>query len=96
MRRLPVSLTHGGFHPKNIGFTADGRVLLIDWCQMGLSPLGSDLATFISLYRLFGRVAEPRDAAFEQQLIAIYHDRMRELTGGEPSMIRGGRYGCGH
>lgn len=76
LRRMPLSLVHGDFHPRNIGFLPDDRMLLIDWCQTGLGPLGSDLAIFISLYGLFSGVRECRSANFERSLISAYHKQL--------------------
>ncbi|GCB47263.1 phosphotransferase [Streptomyces sp. NL15-2K] len=56
-RRLaeaPTAFQHGDFHIDNAGWSADGRLLLIDWAQAGLGPIGGDIAVFLSNYRARG------------------------------------------
>jgi hypothetical protein len=72
MRLMPESLAHCDFHPKNLGFLPNGRLLLIDWAQVGLAAAGSDVAIFLSLYRLFGGALDQRSSAFEADLIGVY------------------------
>jgi aminoglycoside phosphotransferase (APT) family kinase protein len=84
MRLLPVSLAHCDFHPKNLGFLTDGRLLLIDWAQVGLAPPGADVAIFLSLYRLFGNTAEQRSVEFENRLILAYHEGLAASDDSRP------------
>jgi hypothetical protein len=59
---LPPTLVHGDLHVLNAGLGADQELLLIDWEHVGVGPPGYDLATFVSVYRLFngrGELDEP-------------------------------------
>lgn len=52
--RLPSSLVHGDFTPRNAGLDAAQTLVLIDWEHVGVGPIGFDLATFVSMHRAFG------------------------------------------
>lgn len=73
LHRLPFSLIHGDFHPRNIGFTGGKSPIVTDWANVGLGPLGSDLATFMSLYGVFAGVrAGRRRRELERALLHSY------------------------
>lgn len=74
---VPQTFSHGDFHPANIGWKSDGRMVLVDWCNVGLGQLGSDLAMLISLHRVFGNNEQSRDPEFERRLTLIYVNALR-------------------
>lgn len=45
---LRVTLVHGDVWPKNVLLLADGRGALLDWDEVGLAPIGWDLATVVA------------------------------------------------
>jgi hypothetical protein len=80
MRRLPPTFVHGDFHIRNLGFSPEGSLLAIDWANFGIAPLGSDLAAFLSVYRLFGGRAGD-DAALERSLLDAYVSEVERIAG---------------
>ncbi|ORT57251.1 aminoglycoside phosphotransferase family protein [Streptomyces sp. CB03238] len=76
-RRLPSTLVHGDFHPRNAGVADDGTMTLIDWEHVGVGPVGYDLGTFASLYRAFGGVGY----LDERELLAAYATALSEVAG---------------
>ncbi|MGE7433023.1 phosphotransferase family protein [Kitasatospora sp. NPDC001175] len=74
---LTPTLLHGDLHLRNLGLTADRTLVLIDWEHVGVGPVGVDLATFVSLYRLFGGEGEPDERA----LLAEYGTALSEIAG---------------
>lgn len=89
---LPMTMIHGDFHPGNIGFCPDKKLLLIDWANVGIAPLGSDIGIFISLYQLFGGINAVRDPLFEQELIQVYCYRLAEITGWQDNLFSDVQY----
>lgn len=80
LRSLPHTFVHGDFHVRNLGLYPDGTLLALDWACFGVAPLGCDLATFISVYRLFGgRVEDP--AGFERSLFEAYLAEVERIAG---------------
>ncbi|MET8030680.1 phosphotransferase [Streptomyces avermitilis] len=74
--RITHTLLHGDLHVRNLGRTADGTLVLIDWEHVGAGPVGIDLATFVSLYRLFGGEGE----LDEEALLAEYAAALSEVA----------------
>lgn len=46
--KLPMSITHGDVHSKNIILTNQEKLVLIDWEEVGFAPAVLDLCIFIS------------------------------------------------
>lgn len=67
LRALPVTPIHGDFHIRNLGFTTTGSLMLVDWAQVGLAPLGGDSAG--------------RGLALEDDILTAYCDAIARLTG---------------
>ncbi|WP_205472996.1 phosphotransferase [Nocardioides sp. SYSU D00038] len=51
---LPTTILHGDLNPSNCGISPVGNLVLIDFEQVGIGPIGSDAATFTMLYKRFG------------------------------------------
>ncbi len=83
LRALPLTLIHGDFHIRNLGFTSTNELMLLDWAQIGLAPLGCDIATLISLYEPFGGNSAGRGLALEDDIFAAYCDAVARLTGND-------------
>lgn len=45
---------HGDLNNSNMGFDEHGALMLVDWAQAGLAPIGSDVAVFLSGFLAFG------------------------------------------
>ena len=78
LQRLPPTFIHGDFHNRNIGFDARGMVV-IDWAHAGIAPLGSDIACFTSVYRLFGGEGGTPENGFEDGMIDAYVDAIQAI-----------------
>ncbi|MFB9465255.1 phosphotransferase family protein [Streptomyces cinereospinus] len=76
-RRLPQTLVHGDFHSRNAGMAEDGTLTLIDWEHVGAGPIGYDLGTFASLYRVFGGAGD----LDETELLRTYSAALGRSTG---------------
>lgn len=76
---LPSTLVHGDLTPRNAGLDTDGALVLIDWEHVGVGPVGFDLGTFVSLYRVFGGHGE----LDEQALLEEYGRALSDLAGTE-------------
>ena len=85
MDGLPRTLIHGDFHGSNLGFDDGGTLVVLDWAHVGLAPPGCDVATFVSVYRLFGGVPWTGGRGWEDELVGAYTEAMRES--GEPKEI---------
>lgn len=75
--RITPTLLHGDVQVRNLGLAGDGTLLLIDWEHVGVGPVGFDLATFVSLYRLFGGTGELDEPA----MVAEYGVALSEVAG---------------
>jgi hypothetical protein len=51
LRATPSCLLHGDAKASNMGITADGRMVLIDWAYVGEGPAGHELAWYLALNR---------------------------------------------
>ena len=80
LRTLPTTLVHGDFHIANLGIEPDGTLVLLDWAHVGVGPLGCDVATLASLFRVFGGASEEPRGDQERELIAAYADEIARLT----------------
>jgi hypothetical protein len=49
LEATPQTLVHGDWKAGNLGVTADGRTLLLDWATPGVAPPCSDLAWYLAL-----------------------------------------------
>jgi Phosphotransferase enzyme family len=49
LEAMPQTLVHGDWKAGNLGVTADGRTLLLDWATPGAAPACSDLAWYLAL-----------------------------------------------
>lgn len=85
MDRLPRTLIHGDFHVSNLGFDDGGSLVVLDWAYVGLAPPGCDVATFVSVYRLFGGTPWTEGRGWEDELVGTYVEALRES--GEPKGI---------
>lgn len=79
MSALPGTLCHGDYHTRNLALTQDGTLLLVDWAHLGIAPAGCDIATFVSLYRLFGGTGGGPASNFDDGLIAAYAQAMTQV-----------------
>ncbi|GAA3291379.1 hypothetical protein GCM10020295_08050 [Streptomyces cinereospinus] len=68
---------HGDFHSRNAGMAEDGTLTLIDWEHVGAGPIGYDLGTFASLYRVFGGAGD----LDETELLRTYSAALGRSTG---------------
>ncbi|HEX2035291.1 MAG TPA: phosphotransferase [Chloroflexota bacterium] len=85
MHALPVSLAHGDFHIRNLGFDSSGDLVALDWAHVGLAPPGCDVATLVSLYTGMGGAGDMRPGGpLEQSVMAAYLDELGTVmqTGG--------------
>lgn len=78
MKKLPLSLCHGDFHVKNLGFDDNNKMVLIDWPHVGLAPLGCDLATLVSIFEIMGGGFSLSEKQ-EQQLFDTYIRDLQDL-----------------
>jgi hypothetical protein len=51
LRTTPSCLLHGDPKASNMGITADGRMVLIDWAYVGEGPAGHELGWYLALNR---------------------------------------------
>ena len=51
LRSTPSCLVHGDPKASNMGTTADGRTVLIDWAYVGEGPAGHELGWYLALNR---------------------------------------------
>jgi hypothetical protein len=86
---LPVSLAHNDSWRTNSLLPSDGRVVLIDWAWVGLSPLGVDLGMLTCATHFFFS-ADPEDlSAFDATVFGAYLDGLRAAGWrGDPREIR--------
>lgn len=82
MRRLPPTLVHGDFHIGNLGLDRSrsrsrgaDTLVAVDWTHVGVSPLGCDVATLVSLYSAMGGGEEVGDE-LEEDAKAAYVDAL--------------------
>ena len=75
---LPSTLSHGDFHNRNLGLSNKGAMIVLDWAHLGIGPPGCDMATFISLYRLFGGMGGDYGSGFDEQMIDAYAGSLQE------------------
>jgi hypothetical protein len=75
--RLPPTLVHGDFTPRNAGLGAAQTLVLIDWEHVGVGPIGFDLATFVAMHRAFGGIGR----LDERALLDTYSRALFEETG---------------
>jgi len=79
--RAPRAFQHGDFKNSNAGFHSDGTLVLIDWAQAGLAPVGSDLAVILSGFTGFGGNRGPLgQEAFDEAVIEKF---CRAFQGGD-------------
>lgn len=81
LRRLPLTLVHGDFHIRNLGFDPQGNLVCIDWAHVGLAPLGSDIAVLASLYHAFGGASDADTTELDREIVAAYAAELERLTG---------------
>lgn len=86
---LPVSLAHNDSWRTNALLPRDGRIVLIDWAWVGLSPLGVDLGMLACASHFFFS-ADPEDlSAFDAAVFPAYLDGLRAAGWrGDPREIR--------
>jgi hypothetical protein len=86
---LPVSVAHNDSWRTNAFLPDDGRIVLIDWAWVGLSPLGVDLGMLTCASHFFFS-ADPDDlSAFDPTVFVAYLDGLRAAGwGGDPREIR--------
>lgn len=72
----PHGFQHGDLNNSNMGFGVDGALMLIDWAQAGMAPIGSDVAVFLSGFLGFGghRGALSQEE-FDELIVAEYMGR---------------------
>lgn len=87
----PRRFSHGDFHIDNAGWTPDGRLLLIDWAQAGLGPLGGDIAVFLSNYRARGGRFGPLSGRQFDELVVDRYCRALSAGGMDRSLISAAR-----
>ncbi|MEU5155262.1 phosphotransferase [Glycomyces sp. NPDC021274] len=75
--RLPPTLVHGDFTPRNTGLDSTQTLVLIDWEHAGVGPVGFDLATFVAMHQAFGGLG----ALDERALLKTYSRALAEVTG---------------
>jgi phenylacetate-coenzyme A ligase PaaK-like adenylate-forming protein len=80
LRSLPPTFIHGDFHIRNLGLYPDGTLLALDWASFGIAPLGCDLATFVSVFRLFGGQEEDLEQ-LEHSLFEAYLAEVERIAG---------------
>ncbi|WP_331709454.1 phosphotransferase [Devriesea agamarum] len=69
----PHTFQHGDLNNSNMGFTSADSLMLIDWAQAGMAPIGSDIAVFLSGFCAFGGQLETTTAEdFDNLMIAEY------------------------
>ena len=76
---LPQTLLHGDYHIRNVGFCPNGELIVLDWANAGAGPLGGDLATFITLFQIFGGNWEGDRKEMEEELIKAYCEAIAEI-----------------
>ncbi|HZS94293.1 MAG TPA: phosphotransferase, partial [Chloroflexota bacterium] len=81
LRRLPLTLVHGDFHIRNLGFDPHGNLVCIDWAHVGLAPLGSDIAVLASMYRACGGAGGQDAKELDREVVAAYAKEVEHLTG---------------
>ena len=75
---LPVTLAHNDSWRTNVLLPSDGRVVLIDWAWVGLSPLGVDLGMLTCATHFFFSARPEWLAAFDRTVFPAYLDGLRE------------------
>ena len=86
---LPVTLAHNDSWRTNALLPKDGRVVLIDWAWVGLSPIGVDLGMLTCSTHIFFS-ADPEDlSAFDATVFPAYLDGLRHAGwDGDPRVVR--------
>jgi aminoglycoside phosphotransferase (APT) family kinase protein len=87
----PACFNHGDFHIDNAGWSADGRLLLIDWAQAGIGPIGGDIAVFLSNYRARGGSTGSLTRRQFDTLITDSYCRALSDGGADGTVIRAAR-----
>lgn len=72
-RRVRLARVHGDYHPGQIAYAADGRVLVYDWDECRVDEIATDAATWAA-ERMRGK-----DAEFAEELLARLLDADRGL-----------------
>jgi Phosphotransferase enzyme family len=86
---LPVTLSHNDSWRTNVLLAADGRIVLIDWAWVGLSPLGVDLGMLTCATHFFFGAAPEELAAFDRTVFPAYLEGLRDSGWkGDPREIR--------
>ena len=78
MRRLKHTFMHGDFHIRNLGLDDDEALVMLDWAHAGFAPHGCDIATFSSVYKLFGGFTDEDFSTFERSMVAEYCRALKE------------------
>jgi len=71
LARTPFTFLHGDTKMGNLGTTAEGRTILIDWAYVGVGPPLSELAWYLALNA--ARIPQGKDetiAAYRHSLVA--------------------------
>ncbi|WP_190232998.1 phosphotransferase family protein [Streptomyces avicenniae] len=87
----PTGFQHGGFHTDNAGRAQDGRLLLIDWAQAGVGPLGGDIAVFLSNYQARGGDRGGLGRRAFDALITDAYGRALAARGADRALVRAAR-----
>jgi hypothetical protein len=74
----PSTLLHGDWKCGNLGTTADGRTVLLDWAGAGAGPVAQDLAWYVGINR--ARLPESKEDAIAAFRAAL--ERHGVATGG--------------
>ncbi len=67
----PGTLLHGDWKFGNVGSTADGRTVLLDWAGPGAGPAAADLAWYLALNP--ARLPQTKDASIDAFRAALEH-----------------------
>lgn len=81
MSQLAQSFLHGDFHIRNLGFDRHNALVMVDWAHVGISPLGCDIASFSSMYRLLGGIVTSEETSFERLLVDAYCKKLTDMFG---------------
>jgi hypothetical protein len=86
---LPVTLAHNDSWRTNVLLPHDGRIVLLDWAWVGLSPLGVDLGMLMCASHFFFSAHPENLGAFDTRVFPAYLDGLRASGwGGDPRVIR--------
>ena len=75
---LPVTLAHNDSWRTNVILPGDGRIVLIDWAWVGLSPLGVDLGMLTCASHFFFSADPEGLPAFDRTVFPAYLEGLRE------------------